>query len=134
MFFTITRLVNLALNSFKRSNFSSLLQLKGKYIVGFEILHRHHVFALLKYLNESCSFVSGVNENDKKQTRLMGGATSNANMLIAQMCTERNVITEDFELSYLKAKESNFKCLLWLSRRLKVKINCMLKRVSTCQV
>lgn len=53
MFFTITRLVNLALNSFKRSNFSSLLQLKGKYIV--EILHRHHVFALLKYLNESYS-------------------------------------------------------------------------------
>lgn len=121
MLFTITRLVNLALNSLKRRylQFSSLLQLKRKYIVRFEILHRHHVFALLKYLNETFSFVSGVNENDKKQTRLMGGATLNANMFTVQMCAERNAITEDFELSYLRAKENNFKCLRWLSRRLK---------------
>ena len=91
------------------------------------------MFALLKYLNESYSFVSGVNENDKKQTRLMGGATSNANMFTVQMCAERNAITEDFELSYLRAKKNNFKCLRWLSRRLQVKLNCMFKRVSTCQ-
>ena len=82
MLFTITRLVNPALNSFKRSNFSSLLQLKRKYIVVFEILHRHHVFALLKYLNESYSFVSGVNENDKKQTHLMEGAPGGGYSLI----------------------------------------------------
>lgn len=88
------------------------------------------MFALLKYLNESYSFVSGVNENDKKQTRLMGGATSNANLFTVQMCAERNAITEDFELSYLRAKKNN---LRWLSRRLKVKLNCMFKRVSTCQ-